>query len=43
VNNIIEQLGCLLDCSHGERLVFNPLGEFVNGDINIFGSLLGPP
>jgi hypothetical protein len=33
--NVLQQVGCLFCYSHDEWFVFNPLGEFVNGDINI--------
>ena len=33
VDDIIEELDCLLCSSRNRRLVFDPLGELVNGDV----------
>ena len=35
VDDIFEELDCLLCSSRNKRLVFDPLGELVNGDIYI--------
>ena len=35
VDDIFEELDCLLCSGRDKRLVFNPLGEFVNGDVHI--------
>ena len=34
MNDVIKQLGCLLRCSLDQKFVFDPLGEFVNADID---------
>ena len=35
MDDIFEELDCLLCSSRNKRLVFDPLGELVNGDIYI--------
>ena len=35
MDNIFEELNCLLCSSRNKRFVFNPVGELVNGDIHI--------
>ena len=35
VDDIFEELDCLLCSSQNKRLVFDPLGELVNGDVQV--------
>ena len=34
MDDVVEELHCFLCCRLDERLVLDPLGEFVNSDIN---------
>ena len=34
MDDVIKQLGCFLCCSLDQGFVFNPLGEFVNVDVD---------
>ena len=34
MDDVIEELHCFLCCRLDERLVLDPLGEFINSDIN---------
>ena len=34
MDDVVEELRCFLCCRLDERLVLDPLGEFVNSDIN---------
>ena len=35
MDDIFEELDCLLCSGRNKRLVFNPLGELVNGDVYV--------
>ena len=35
VDDIFEELDCLLCSCQNKRLVFDPLGELVNGDVHV--------
>ena len=35
MDDIFEELDCLLCSGRDKRLVFDPLGEFVNGDVYV--------
>ena len=35
VDDIFEELDCFLCSSRDERFILNPLGEFVDGDIDV--------
>ena len=35
VDDIFEELDCLLYSSQNKRFIFDPLGELVNGDIHV--------
>ena len=35
VDDIFEELDCLLSSSRDKRLVFDPLGELVNGNVHV--------
>jgi len=32
---VIEQVGCFLHCSLDQGFVFDPLGEFINADVDL--------
>jgi len=34
MNDVVKQLGCLLRCSLDQGFVFDPLGEFVDVDVD---------
>jgi len=34
MNNVIEQLGCLLRCSLDQGFILDPLGKFVDADVD---------
>lgn len=35
VDDVFEKISCLLGSGNDQRLVLNPFGEFVNGDVDI--------
>jgi len=41
MNDVIEQLYCLLRCSLDHGFILDPLGKFVNADIDLAESFLG--